>query len=193
MTKFWRVDGTATMSLNNAEADLSSDLESAPSSDELFESDGELVGRADPDSCDDDDCRGMVEKKRRFFSPVPTSSNSGERSSRLDQISKSAPTRQISHGSCPSKSASSTPKPSKKNGLSTGRKVLNMATTSTSSDPNLAVVLGDISNMLGKVMERTETKIESMERNLISQSLSSGTSGSDERRKVPTVVRVRYD
>ena len=70
-----------------------------------------------------------------------------------------------------------------------------MATTSTSSDPNLAVVLGDISNMLGKVMERlerTETEIESMERNLISQSLSSGTSGSDERRKVPTVVRVRY-
>ena len=87
------------------------------------------------------------------------------------------------------------PKPSKKNRLSTGRKVLNKATTSTSSDPNLAVVLGDISNMLGKVMEqleRTETKIESMEQNLISQSLSIGTPGSDEQRKVPTVVRVRY-
>lgn len=56
------------MSLSNAEADLSSDLESAPSSDELFESDRQLVGKANPDSCDDDDCRGMVEKKQRFFS-----------------------------------------------------------------------------------------------------------------------------
>ena len=106
------------MSAEAVLADLSSDLESAPSSEELSESDGEQIERTDPDSCDDDDCSGMVEKKRRFFSPVPTSSNGSERSSRLDQISKSAPTRR---GSCPSKStpmASSTPKPSKKNGLS---------------------------------------------------------------------------
>ena len=71
----------------------------------------------------------------------------------------------------------------------------NWATTSTGcdSESNLTAVLGDISNMLGKVMERldrTESKIESMERSLNSQPSSSGASGSEHRRKVPTVVRV---
>lgn len=105
-------------SLTNAEADLSGDLESAPSSEELSERDGGDVEGVNPDSCDDDDCRGMAEKKQRFFSPVPTSSNGNGRSCRLNLISKSAPTQQILRDSCPSKSApveSSTPKLSKKN------------------------------------------------------------------------------
>ena len=63
----------------------------------------------------------------------------------------------------------------------------------SSSGSNITLVLGDISNMLGKVLERldkTESKIESMEHNLKSQSSSSGMSSCEHRRKVPTVVRV---
>ena len=84
--------------------------------------------------------------------------------------------------------------PTAKPGPSTTRRVLNMSTPGdSSSGSNMTSVLGDISNMLGKVLERldkSESKIESMERTLRLQSSSSGMSGSEHRRKVPTVVRV---
>lgn len=57
---------------------------------------------------------------------------------------------------------------------------------------SLSAVLGNITNMLGTVIERLdkqESKLESMERKINTPS-SSGGSGSDNRRKVPTVVRV---
>lgn len=58
---------------------------------------------------------------------------------------------------------------------------------------SLSAVLGNITNMLGTVIERLdkqESKLESMERKINTPSSSAG-SGSDNRRKVPTIVRVR--
>lgn len=57
---------------------------------------------------------------------------------------------------------------------------------------SLSAVLGNITNMLGTIIERLdkqESKLESMERKINTPSSSAG-SGSDNRRKVPTVVRV---
>ena len=58
---------------------------------------------------------------------------------------------------------------------------------------SLSAALGNITNMLGAVIERldkTESKLESMERKINTPSSSSSGSGTDNRRKVPTVVRV---
>ena len=58
---------------------------------------------------------------------------------------------------------------------------------------SLSAVLGNITNTLGAVMERldkTESKLESMERKLNSPSSSSAASGADTKRKIPIIVRV---
>ena len=70
-------------------------------------------------------------------------------------------------------------------------KVLSPDSTRYSGKESLSAVLGNITNMLGTVIERLdkqESKLESMERKI--NTPSSGGSGSDNRRKVPTVVRV---
>ena len=58
---------------------------------------------------------------------------------------------------------------------------------------SLSVALGNITNMLGIVIERldkTESKLESMERKINSPLSSSATSGAEAKRKIPTIVRV---
>lgn len=60
-------------------------------------------------------------------------------------------------------------------------------------ESHFSSVLGEITNLLGSVIERldkTESKLDSMERKLQTTS-SSAASGSDSKRVVPTVVRVR--
>ena len=72
-------------------------------------------------------------------------------------------------------------------------KVLNMGASSCGQNENFSSALGELTNMLGVVIERLdrhESKLESMERVLKSPS-SSATSGSDHKRTVPPVVRVR--
>ena len=58
---------------------------------------------------------------------------------------------------------------------------------------SLSVALGNITNMLGTVIERldkTESKLESIERKINSPLSSSATSGAEAKRKIPTIVRV---
>ena len=135
-----------------------------------------------------------MRKKPRFSTPMSTGGR--KRSGFFDSMSKSDPpckTCSKSHGTSLFKSLPRDRCTPTKHGSSTSRKVLNMATPGSFSGSNITSVQGDISNILGKVLERldkTESKIESMERNLQSQSSSSGVSGSEHRRKVPTVVRV---
>ena len=74
-------------------------------------------------------------------------------------------------------------------------KTLNMSSERPTGDGEgyISSVLGEITNMLGTVIERldkTESKLHSMERQLMTPS-SSAASGSDNKRIVPTVVRVR--
>ena len=73
-------------------------------------------------------------------------------------------------------------------------KVLNMGTSERSDDhaSSVSYALGEITNMIGKVIDRldkTESKLESMERKLLTSS-SSSASGSEHKRIVPAVVRV---
>ena len=185
--------------LTDNEVDLPSAEESGPES-ELSGSDGEEDNGSavlcTEDSSEEDVQETVVRKKPRFFTPVSTGGK--KRSGHLNSMSKTDPPRitcSKPHGSSQSKSL---PRerctPTTKPGPSTSRKVLNMSTPGdSSSGSNMTSVLGDISNMLGKVLERldiTESKIESMERTLRLQSSSSGMSGSEHRRKVSTVVRV---
>lgn len=84
--------------------------------------------------------------------------------------------------------------------FNSSRKIVQRIHVPAQSDPkggdggeSLSAVLGNITNMLGAVIERldkTESKLESMERKLNSPSSSSAASGADTKRKIPIIVRI---
>ena len=84
----------------------------------------------------------------------------------------------------------------KKAGAGVSRKMLDMDApllSEGSFETKINSVLGRISNMLETVIEhldKTESKIECLQHSFKSLSSSTGTSGSERCRKVPTVVRV---
>ena len=150
--------------------------------------------RGEPDSEPDvHDREDKSPKRRKLVQTEPRETLVAKASSVPARMSRPTPVTPtpISHVS-KGRSLSNTPK----NHFSSSRpKTLNMdASPAHAGDggSNLSSVLGEITNMLGSVIERldkTESKLNSMERQLKTPS-SSAASGSDGKRTVPTVVRV---
>ena len=86
--------------------------------------------------------------------------------------------------------------PMQQNHVPVRPKSLNMDSQRNGSE-SLSAVLGNITNMLGTVIERldkTESKLQPVERKLNSPSSSnsSAASGADTKRKIPTIIRVSH-
>ena len=145
--------------------------------------------RDEPDSEPDVDDREDKSPKRRKLvqtPPEPRETFAVKASSVPARMSRPTLLSHVSKG----RSLSHTPKT---HSSSSRPKTLNMdASPAGDSGSYLSSVLGEITNMLGTVIERldkTESKLDSMERQLKTPS-SSAASGSDGKRTVPTVVRV---
>ena len=133
--------------------------------------------------------------KRRRVGVSPVHSNLGTTKRQVPGGS-----RHVSACVTPSQTPSRERRVNPKVAFNSSRKIVQHIHVPAQSDPkggdggeSLSAVLGNITNMLGAVIERldkTESKLESMERKLNSPSSSSAASGADTKRKIPIIVRV---
>lgn len=163
-------------------------------SDELFSDRASQSEESGPESAEEIVPKHVVSKRQK----VQESRTPSVQTNAIGVKPSSAPGKQ--KGTTPraiaphSRSRCQSYTPSVRQTASSCPKVLNMdAPKSNVASGSLSQILGNITNMLGNVMERldkTDSKLESMERKL-NTSVSSSGSGSERKRTIPTVVRVR--
>ena len=168
---------------SNAMNECDTDLESEPG--DLEEDDEQPTEESPPEQSDK-----QPKRRRTDTSPVASSSNvvryhgCGQVASRGQKSPRAGLSLSAGHTPVLRKSVPTQPR-----ALNVGAK------RGFDDKETLSAALGNITNMLGSVIERldkTESKLESMERKLNSPSSSSSGSGADAKRKVPTIVRVSY-
>ena len=179
--------------LSDSDADEESSDDCSPPLDSELDSEldpGEAKLRREPeedDSPPEQDEEDVIQPKRRRVEDSLSgrgNTDSGQgRSKVTPPPSKSRATLSLSAGHTPVLRRNVFSQP----------KTLNMK--GVDEKESLLASLGNITNMLGAVIERldkTESKLESVERKINTPSSSSAGSGTDNRRKVPPIVRVSF-